>query len=72
MRPIYCRDVTRRLQVMSTITVAWFNFKVDDILSIMMMMVVMEFLGLGLLFYYKSFCKYICIIFGVQLLRWTN
>ena len=44
MRPIYCRDVTRRLQVMSTITVAWFNFKVDDILS-MMMMVVVEFLG---------------------------
>ena len=36
--------MTRRLQVMSTITVAWFNFKVDDILS-MMMMVVVEFLG---------------------------
>ena len=44
MRPIYCLDVTRRLQVMSTITVAWFNFKVDYILS-MMMMVVMEFVG---------------------------
>ena len=36
--------MTRRLQVMSTITVAWFNFKVDYILS-MMMMVVMEFVG---------------------------
>ena len=44
MRPIYCRDVTRRLQVMSTITVAWFNFRVDYILS-MMTMVVMDFVG---------------------------